>query len=269
MPLSIEGRPSEAQAIRTICGALDGGIDFIDTADVYCIDDGDIGHNERLIAKALDEWNGGHEVLVATKGGVRRPGGDWTHDGRRSHIRRACEASLRALGTERIGLDQLHAPDPRVPFEETLGALADLQREGKIEHLGLSNVGLDHLWRAQSLVPVVSVQNQANPYHPRGLKDGVLEACEVEGIAFIAYSPVGGWRAGRIAHEPLLQEIWQRHGSTPFQVVLAWLLAKSPNLIAIPGASRPENALASVAALELELQPSDLQRLDKEFLSVG
>jgi len=264
--MSIEGRPSEAQAIRTICGALDGGIDFIDTADVYCIDDGDIGHNERLIAKALREWGGGRDVLVATKGGVRRPGGDWVHDGRPEHIRRACEASLRALEIERIGLYQLHAPDPQVPFEETLGALADLQREGKVAHLGLSNVGLDHLRRAQAVIPVVSVQNQANPYHPRGLEDGVLEACEVEGIAFIAYSPVGGWRAGRVAHDPLLQEIGRRRVATPFQVVLAWLLAQSPALIAIPGASRPENALASVTALDLELQPSDLRKLDEEFL---
>jgi aryl-alcohol dehydrogenase-like predicted oxidoreductase len=265
MPLSIEQRPPEPDAVRVICAALDAGIDLVDTADAYGLDDRDAGHNERLIARALDEWRGGRDVVVATKGGVRRPGGDWVHDGRPEHLRKACEASLRALRRERITLYQLHAPDPAVPFEESLGALAELRAVGKIEHVGLSNVDVDQVRGALDVVPVASVQNQANPYHPSGLDDGVLALCEASGIAFIAYSPLGGWRAGRIAHEPLLQRLARRHGATPHQIVLAWLLAASPALVPIPGASRISSAVASASVPALSLDPEDLGELDRAF----
>lgn len=265
MPLSIEGRPAEADAVRVICAALDAGIDLVDTADAYCLDERDVGHNERLLARALREWRGGRDVVVATKGGERRPGGEWAHDGRPAHLRRACEASLRALGRERLALYQLHAPDPAVPFEESVGALFELRAEGKLEHVGLSNVDADQVRTALRLGPVASVQNEASPYHPQGLDDGVLALCEAEGLAFIAHSPLGGWRAGRIAHEPVLQRLARRHGATQHQIALAWLLAASPALVPIPGASRAENAVSSAAAPDLALDAEDLRELDRAF----
>jgi len=265
MPMSIEGRPDEATSIEVICAAIDAGHELIDTADAYCLDEHDVGHNERLVAKALAASSRGRQVLVATKGGVRRPGGAWVHDGRPAHIRSACEASLRALGVEAITLYQLHAPDREVPFEDTVGALADLKAEGKVEHVGLSNVDVGLIERARQVVPIVSVQNQASPYHPQGLSDGVLSYCESEGIAFIAYSPLGGWRAGRIAHEPVLQRLSLQLGATPYQVVLAWLLKASPALIAIPGASKVESALGSAGALDLSLSLTDLDEMNATF----
>lgn len=267
MPLSIEGRPTEAEAIRVICEALDAGIDLIDTADSYCIDEHEVGHNERLVGKAVREWRGGQDIVIATKGGVRRPGGEWVHDGRREHIHAACKASLEALGLDRIPLYQLHVPDEAVPFEESLGALAELREMGLIEHVGLSNVSVEHMGLARSIVPIVSVQNQANPYHPDGFTDGVIDRCEADGIAFVAYSPMGGWRAGRIAHEKTLQELGRRHDATPHQVVLAWLLARSPAIIPIPGASRVESALGSASALKVSLRPKDIETLDRAFIT--
>ncbi len=263
--MSIEGRPSEKDSIRVICSALDAGIDLIDTADCYCIDERDIGHNEGLIARALVEWRGGHDVVVATKGGVRRPRGEWVHDGRPEHLVRACEASLRALRSDSITLYQLHAPDHSVPFEESVGALARLQEAGKIQHIGLSNVNAELIARAILIVPVVSVQNEASPYQSRWLRDGVLEYCEAQGIAFIAYSPLGGWRAGNIAHETILQSMSERRGATPYELVLAWLLARSPTIIPIPGASRISSALSSAAAVGLSLDSRDIERLDRAF----
>lgn len=267
MPLSIEGRPGEAEAIRVICEALDAGLDLIDTADAYCLDESEVGHNERLIGKALREWRGHRKIVIATKGGIRRPQGEWVHDGSPEHLRTACEASLRALGLDRIPLYQLHAPDPAVPFEETVGALADLRDKGLIGHVGLSNVDVDLIRRALAIVSIVSVQNQANPYYPDGFTDGVIEFCETEGIAFVAYSPLGGWRAGRIAHEPTLQELGSHHNATPYQVVLAWLLSHSPALIPIPGASRVESALGSASALKVSLNPIDIETLDRAFIT--
>ena len=146
MPLSIQGRPDEARALRVIHAAIDAGMTWIDTADVYCHDDGDIGHNERLIARALSELgSAAGEVLVATKGGLERPGGDWTVNGRPEHLRQACERSLRALGTESIALYQVHAPDPQVSWADTVGEAARLREEGKVLHVGISNVTAEEL----------------------------------------------------------------------------------------------------------------------------
>jgi len=160
MPLSLAGRPDEATAIKVIHAALDAGMTLIDTADVYCLDDGDLGHNERLIARALRDWPRRAEVLVATKGGMERPDGTWTVNAQPEHLRAACERSLRALGVEAIGLYQLHAPDPTVPFEESVGALAELQRQGKVLHVGLSNVAVPAIDLARTVVQVASVQNR-------------------------------------------------------------------------------------------------------------
>lgn len=266
MPLSIQGRPSEEQALNVIHAALDAGMDFIDTADVYCLDHRDIGHNERLIARALRERKDRDRIVVATKGGLERPDGAWTVNARPDHLRSACEASLRALGVDNIALYQLHAPDDEVPFADSVGALADLRREGKIAHVGLSNVSVDEIRVAEAIVPVVSVQNRCNPYDLTAWADGVVQHCEARGIAFLPYSPVGGSHGkGRLGEDPVLVRIGARHGATPYQVALAWLLAKSPVAIPIPGASRVGSAVDSAAAADLRLAPADLAELDAAF----
>jgi len=184
MPLSIEGRPSERAALRVLRAALDHGIELIDTADSYCRDETEMGHNERLIGRIVRK-HGNSNVVVATKGGVRRPSGRWVHDGRPEYLRRACEASLGALGVDRITLYQLHAVDHRVPFEDSIGALAELRAAGLIEHIGLSNVGVEQIERALAITPIASVQNRAGFYWRAGLTDGVLDLCERKNIAFM------------------------------------------------------------------------------------
>lgn len=266
MPLSIQGRPPEEQGLNVIHAALDAGMDFVDTADVYCLDHRDIGHNERLVARALRERKDRDRIVVATKGGLERPDGAWTVNGRPDHLRRACDASLRALGVDRIALYQLHAPDDDVPFAESVGALADLRREGKIAHVGLSNVSVDEIVLAQSLVPIVSVQNRCNPYDRSAWADGVVQLCEAQGIAFLPYSPVGGSRGKtKLGEDPVLARVGRRHGATAYQVALAWLLAKCPVAIPIPGASRVRSAMDSAAAANIRLGAEDLAELDAAF----
>jgi aryl-alcohol dehydrogenase-like predicted oxidoreductase len=260
MHLSIQERPPEGQGIRVIHAALDAGVTLIDTADVYCLDDGDIGHNERLIARALRSWQGDHtRLIVATKGGLRRPGGGWETDGRPQHLRDACERSLEALGVERIALYQLHAPDPQVPLAESVGTLADLQREGKIRSVGLSNVSVAEIREAETIVPVTSVQNRLNPFFREALTGGVVEYCEQRGIGFLAYSPTGGGRLNRkLPAHPVLRPMAARLGVTPHALVLAWVLARSPAVIVIPSARTVEHAVDSTGAAELTLSESDL-----------
>jgi aryl-alcohol dehydrogenase-like predicted oxidoreductase len=260
MHLSIQERPPEEQGIRVIHAALDAGVTLIDTADVYCLDDGDIGHNERLIARALRSWQGDHtRLIVATKGGLRRPGGGWETDGRPQHLRDACERSLEALGVERIALYQLHAPDPQVPLAESVGTLADLQLEGKIRSVGLSNVSVAEIREAETIVPVTSVQNRLNPFFREALTGGVVEYCEQRGIGFLAYSPTGGGRLNRkLPAHPVLRPMAARLGVTPHALVLAWVLARSPAVIVIPSARTVEHAVDSTGAAELTLSESDL-----------
>src|SRR4051812_12076145 len=157
MHLSIQDRPTEEQGIRVIHAVLDAGITLIDTADVYCLDDSEIGHNERLIARALQTRSQDDRVIVATKGGLRRPGGRWELDGHPDHLRSACDHSLKTLGVERIDLYQLHAPDPGVPLAESVGALADLRRDGKVRWVGLSNVSVSEIRQAEAIVPITTV----------------------------------------------------------------------------------------------------------------
>jgi aryl-alcohol dehydrogenase-like predicted oxidoreductase len=260
MHLSIQDRPPEVQGTRVIHAALDAGVTLIDTADVYCLDDNDLGHNERLIAGALRSWNGNrHAVVVATKGGIRRPGGRWETDGRPEHLRVACERSLKALGVDRIDLYQLHAPDPKVPLAESVGALADLQHQGKIRWVGLSNVGVSEIRQAQSIVPVTTVQNRLNPFFREALAERVVEYCAKEGIGFLAYSPIGGGRLNRkLPAHPVLQPMAARLGVTPHALVLAWVLARSPAVVVIPSARTVEHATDSTTAAELHLSEGDL-----------
>jgi aryl-alcohol dehydrogenase-like predicted oxidoreductase len=265
MLLSIAGRPGEAQAIRTVHAALDAGVTLIDTADAYCLGGDETGHNERLIRKALDAWPGDRDrVLVATKGGHTRPGREWGLDGRPEYLRQACEASLAALGLEAIGLYQFHRPDPKVPFLESVGALAELKGAGKVRMVGLSNVSVDQIRQAGEVVEVASVQNEFSPRFRRS--EGELVFCAGQRIAFLPWSPLGGMGHGGSlgqGRHRAFAEVAAGHGVSPQQVALAWELAKAPVVIPIPGARRPESILDSAAAATLRLSADDLARLDR------
>lgn len=264
-------RPTEAEAIEVIHAVLDGGATLIDTADAYCLEQSEVGHNERLVARALSSWQGPREeVLVATKGGYVRPEGQWVSNGRPEHLRRACEQSLRSLGVERIDLYQLHGPDPAVPFEESVGALADLQREGRIRWVGLSNVAVEQVRLAREIVDVVSVQNRLNPFFREAVQDGLVAYCDAEGLGFLAYSPVGGGRLNqKLPDIETLGAIAARHGVSPHAVVLAWVLAQGSSVVVIPAARRIEHALDSQAAATLELDADDLFAIDEAEFSIA
>jgi aryl-alcohol dehydrogenase-like predicted oxidoreductase len=258
MPMSLAGHPPEERSIRAIHAALDAGVNVIDTADAYCTDEHDVGHNERLIAQALRGRRDG--VVVATKGGHTRPGGAWALDGSPAHLRSACEASLRALETDRIDLYQYHRPDPKVPYEESIGAIKELQDEGKIRWVGISNANVEQIDLACSIVDVVSVQNQLSLEYRSPIGKGEVEECERRGIAFLPWSPLGGIPKAADApgqHEAVTAAA-REHDVSPQQVALAWLLSLSPCVIPIPGTTRPESILDSVAAAELELSDDEL-----------
>jgi aryl-alcohol dehydrogenase-like predicted oxidoreductase len=269
MPLSIDGRPDEATAIQTIHAVLDAGVTLLDTADVYCLDDDDIGHNERLFAKALAAWKGDRGgIVLATKGGLTRPGGSWQRNAHPTHLRAACDRSLKALGVERIDLYQLHAPDPAIPFLESVGVLGELQRAGKIRWIGLSNVSVEEIQEAMNVVPVTTVQNRLNPFFREALKEGVVKFCEREDIGFLAYSPVGGGRLNKkLPGHPALEPIAKRHGVSAHAIVIAWVLAKGETVIPIPAARSITHALDSIAAERIVLDPAELAAIDRAEFS--
>ncbi|WP_327639226.1 aldo/keto reductase [Kribbella sp. NBC_00482] len=266
MPMSIEGRPDEARSIATIHAALDAGITLIDTADAYHLTATDDGHNESLIAKALASYGGDtSDVLVATKGGHLRPGdGSWTLDGSPKHIAEAAEASLKRLGVEAIGLYQFHRPDPKTPYEDSVGAIRDLLDAGKIRMAGISNANPAQIKQAQEILGgrLVSVQNQFSPAFRSSEPE--LELCDSLGIAFLPWSPLGGiTRAGDLgAKHPAFHTLAEELGVSPQRLTLAWMLAKSPHVIPIPGSSRPETIRDSYAAIDLQLTPDQVAALD-------
>jgi len=266
MPMSIEGRPDEARSIRTIHAALDAGVTLIDTADAYHLYAGEVGHNESLIASALASYAGDSSaVLVATKGGHLRPGdGSWTIDGSPEHIKAACDASLKRLGVEAIGLYQHHRPDRKVPYADSIGAVRDLLDAGKIRMAGISNANPSMIRQAQEILGgrLVSVQNQFSPAFRSS--ESELDLCDELGIAFLPWSPLGGIGAAADLGSRFSEyaRIADAHGVSPQRVCLAWMLAKSPVVIPIPGSSRPETILDSLAAIDLELSPDEVALLD-------
>jgi aryl-alcohol dehydrogenase-like predicted oxidoreductase len=262
MPMSIEGRPDEERSISTIHAALDAGITLIDTADAYHLHADEVGHNESLIARALASYGGDTSgVLVATKGGHLRPGdGSWTLNGSPSYLKEACDASLKRLGVEAIGLYQFHRPDPSVPYAESVGAIRDLLDAGKVRMAGISNADPAQIVEANEILGgrLVSVQNQFSPAFLSSTAE--LELCDQLGIAFLPWSPLGGiGRAGGLGGG--FAEVAERYGVSPQRVCLAWHLSKSPVVIPIPGASRPETITDSAAAPELTLTAADLALL--------
>ena len=237
--------PDEGQAKATLRRVVDLGVNFIDTADSYGPE-----VSERLIAETLYPYP--DDLVIATKGGLVRPGpGRWDADGRPEHLREACEGSLRRLRLEQIPLYQFHRPDPRVPLAESLGALTQLKDEGKIRHIGVSNVSVAQLRTAQRLTPVVSVQNRYNGSDRKS--EQLVDVCEQEQIAFLPWAPIQ--QAG---DNPAVTEAAKRHGASPRQIVLAWLLARSPQMLPIPGTGSPEHAEANVAAAAIELTPDEV-----------
>ncbi len=265
MPLSIQGRPGESQGIRVIQAAIDAGMTLIDTADVYCLDDSDIGHNERLIAAAIRGRDG---VRVATKAGLRRPRGAWVNDGSPKRIREACEQSLRSLETEQLWLYQFHAPDPRVAFEKSVEAFAELHREGKFQWFGVSNVSVAQLEQAERILPVQSVQNRLNPSFRESVD--VAQECAKRSVTFLAYSPVGGGRlAKKLPKFEVLQEIARAHGASVHAVTIAWVRAQAETVVPIPAARTVEHAVDSARAAELVLTEDEIRRIDETEFDRG
>jgi len=261
MLLSISGRPPEDQGIAVIHAAIEAGVSLIDTADCYCLDQRDFNHNEELIAKALKGRR--EQVTVATKCGCRRPGGAWTVDGRPSALTQAAEASLKALRVDVIDVLQLHAPDSRVPFTDTVGALARLREQGKVRHVGLCNVTVPQVEQARQTVPIVSVQNRWNITDRSPETSGVLDYCTRHGLAFLPFSPFGGTLGAPALskHKHLGDEARKRRIS-PYRLLIAWMLAKSPVVIPIPGARRTESILDDAAAADEQLSDEEVKAVE-------
>ena len=249
----IWGMPADPEGAKDLLRrAVELGVNLIDTADAY-----GPHTSEQLIGEALAPYG---DVVVATKGGLARGGpGQWTPDGRPEHLRDAVEGSLRRLNLDTIALYQLHSPDPKVPFEDSVGAMAQLQQDGKVRHVGLSNVTVAQLDQAQAIVPVVSVQNRFN-LTDRGSQD-VLDACTARGIAFIPWFPLA---VGDLARPgSALDEVATDHDVPPSHVALAWLLQRSPVVLPIPGTSSVAHLEENVAAAGLRLSDNELASLDR------
>ncbi len=263
MPLSLDGRPDEAQALGVIEAFVDGGGNFIDSANVYCVDDSDVGHNEKLIARALSKLEDINNIIVATKGGLKRPKGGWTVDASPEWLRQSCEKSLRDLNTDSIFLYQLHAPDRDVPLTDSVGELARLKAEGKIQHIGLSNVTVEQIQTALSTTNIMSVQNRCNLFERNSFKNGVVKFCEENNITFIAHSPVGGhFNHAQCADNSLLKKLAVKYDASTYQLMIAWLLHRSSSLVAIPGSSKTSSIIDSLRAINVEISQEDMQQLE-------
>jgi aryl-alcohol dehydrogenase-like predicted oxidoreductase len=247
------GEPKDSEVASSVLRrAVELGVDLIDTADSYGPE-----INERQIAEALSPYP--HNVVIATKGGYTRPGRSWVENGTPKHLRAACDASLRRLKVDRIDLYQLHAPDSAVPLEESVGALEELRREGKIRHIGLSNVNTAELRDVRKIAPIASVQNHYNIAYRES--DDVVDACEHAKIAFLAYFPVDAGALAR-ARGPLAN-VAKRHNATPAQIALAWLLHRSPAIIPIPGTSSVDHLEENMAAAKISLTLAEIGELDE------
>jgi aryl-alcohol dehydrogenase-like predicted oxidoreductase len=243
--------PDRDEAKAVLRRVVELGVNFIDTADSYGPE-----VSEELIAEALAPYP--DDLVIATKGGLERSGpGQWPVNGHPDHLREACEGSLRRLGLEQIPLYQLHRPDPKVPLDASLGALVDLKEQGKIRHIGLSNVNERQLRQAERLTPVVSIQNRYN-VADRG-SEGLVDLCEQEQITFLPWAPIQDLRG-----QGAVRRIAERHGASPTQVVLAWLLARSPAILPIPGTGSLDHLEENVAAAALELTDEEVAELNRQ-----
>ncbi len=267
MRLSTDPDRDDERSIGVLHAALDAGVRLFDTADAYAWHDGEVGHNERLIAQAIASWNGPRDqVLVATKGGLTRPQGAWIPDGRARHLQRACEASLRALGVNRIPLYQLHAPDPRTPFATSIRALQDVKDQGLIAAIGICNVNLKQVEEARQLAEIAAVQVELSPWLDDSILNGVIPYCIREGIRVLIHRPLGGPKGcRRIAGDPAFTSVAARLGATAVETALAWISDLSQALLPLPGATRPETARSIVRAQQLQISADDREVLDARF----
>jgi pyridoxine 4-dehydrogenase len=242
--------PSRDQAIATLRRVVELGINFIDTADSYGPE-----VSETLIAEALHPYP--DDLVIATKGGLIRPGPNrWEADGRPEHLREVCEGSLRRLRLEQIPLYQFHRPDPAVPLADSIGTIAELKNEGKIRHVGISNVSESQLREAQQIVPIVSVQNRYNAADRRS--ESLIDLCEQEQLVFLPWAPVQ-----ESDKNPAVVAAARQHGVTRHQVVLAWMLAMSPQILPIPGTGSIGHAEENIAAASVELTPDEVEAIGK------
>lgn len=249
--------PDRREAIRVIRRAVELGINLIDTADAYGPE-----VSENLIAEAIHPYPA--NLVIATKGGYTRPGpNSWVPNGRPKHLKEACDGSLKRLKLDRIDLYQLHTPDPKVPLEESIAALADLREAGKIRHIGVSNFSADQLKAARAIVPIVSVQNNYNLAYRES--EPVLDYCEAEGLGFIPYFPLG---SGNLLRNQRLNEIATRLGATPGQIALAWLLRRSRAMLPIPGTSSLAHLEENTQARAVALEDADYKALDRAARSI-
>jgi aryl-alcohol dehydrogenase-like predicted oxidoreductase len=267
MPMSLNSRPPESEAIKVIHRALELGITFIDTADSYCKDESEKHHNEKLIAKALKEYQGDtSNIIVATKGGLMRPNGTWTRNGNPAHLRQTIRESFEAFGGEKpIDLWQYHAPDPDYKIEESLKPTKEAVDAGMIRFIGVSNFSVEQIKRARDVVNIVSVQNQYNPWYRQPETDGVLKYCEQEKLTFIPWSPLGGSRrVSKLEEINAIAQLAKEKKVSVYQIVLAWLRAKSPAIVPIPGASKVSSIENSVQAINVKLSHEEVNRIDAE-----
>jgi len=264
MPMSWPGMLDERdRAIETIHAALDAGCGHFDTSNIYAPSWEHVGHNETLLSEALGSWAGDRtRLVVATKGGLVPRPDSMGRDGSEAGLRAACQASIERLGVDHIDLYYLHRPDPSVPFQTQIESLARLQSDGMIAEIGLSNVSRQQLGFATTIAPIAAVQNEYSPRY-RDHRD-VLDLCAQHGVAYVPWSPFGGAdRASDVASQYApFAEVGSDHGCSAHRVALAWLMAQSPNVIPIPGSTRPATIIDSLAAAELELSPEELARLD-------
>ena len=269
MPMSVRAeRPPESDAIKTIVRATELGMTLWDTADAYCLNDMETGHNERLFAKAKAALPSDlrERVVIATKGGHYRPEGRWEHCGRPEQLRAALEASLKALNTDVIDLWQFHRPDPNVPYADSLGVFAEAKQQGKVRHVGISNVNPQQIEQAVAIAGAVSVQNQYNPTQRRPETDGSLEKSRELGLAFLPWGPLGGMNGAKgIGQKEELAALAAELGISPQRVVLGWLLAKYDRMIPIPGASRTESVQDSAQGGDVVLTAAQVALLDAAF----
>jgi aryl-alcohol dehydrogenase-like predicted oxidoreductase len=268
MRLSTEDDRDERRALSVLHAALDAGVTLFDTADAYCRDDNDTGHNERLIAAALASWRGpeGSRVRIATKGGFTRPQGRWFPDCRARHLTRACESSLRALGVNRIDLYQLHVVDPQTPLATSIRALAALKRDGLIERIGLCNVTVGQIEEARRITEIDAVQVEVSVWQDSAILGGVIAHCAANGIELLAYRPLGSpSRHHRTRTDPALAAVAGRHGATPFEVALAWVRDLSASIVPLPGPTRVDTIASIVRASRLALTDDDRALLDERF----
>ena len=258
---------NDERGVAVLLAAFDAGITLLDTADAYCSDDSDVGHNERLIARAMSTWKGDQsKIRVATKGGLTRPQGSWVPDGRARHLTAACEASRRALGVEPIHLYQLHATDPRVPLATSVRALDALKRQGHVESIGLCNVNVGQIEEARRVTEIAAVQVELSVWQDDNILNGVVAYCLTHRIPLLAYRPLGGaQRARRLAADPVLAEVAARHGISACEVALAWLMDLSDLIVPVAGATRIETVQSIARAATVVLEDDDRARLDVRF----